>query len=123
MAPINRAGPSPVDLSPPTPVDPAELRQRIHAGEWVIDLRQRRDFARNHLPGTVSVELGDPFATYLGWVLPWGSPITLIAEDAGQIAEGQACLRAHRDRKAVRGLVRPEGDDPSSTRQRTGDSR
>ncbi|GAC1306728.1 MAG: MBL fold metallo-hydrolase [Acidimicrobiales bacterium] len=102
MAPINRAGPSPVDLSPAAPVDPTELRRRIHAGEWVIDLRQRRAFARSHLPGTVSVELGDPFATYLGWVLPWGSPITLIADSAGQITEAQRAL--------VRiGIDRPSG--------------
>jgi len=102
MAPINRAGPSPVDLSPAAPVDPTELRRRIHAGEWVIDLRQRRGFARNHLPGTVSIELGDPFATYLGWVLPWGSPITLVADTADQVAEAQRAL--------VRiGIDRPSG--------------
>ncbi|GAC1530455.1 MAG: MBL fold metallo-hydrolase [Acidimicrobiales bacterium] len=102
MAPINRSGPAPVDLSPVTSVDPTELRRRIHAGEWVVDLRQRRAFARTHLPGTVSVELGDPFATYLGWVLPWGSPITLIGDSAGEIAEAQRAL--------VRiGIDRPSG--------------
>ncbi len=102
MAPINRAGPAPVDLSPVATVDPVELRRRVHAGEWVIDLRERRAFARGHLPGTVSVELGDPFATYLGWVLPWGSPITLIGESVGQVAEAQRAL--------VRiGIDRPSG--------------
>ena len=49
MAPINRAGPSPVDLSTPTPVDPVEIQRRIHGGEWVVDLRSRTAFARGHL--------------------------------------------------------------------------
>lgn len=92
MAPINRAGPQPVDLSPPAIVDPAELGRRIHVGEWIVDLRERRAYALRHLRGTVSVELGDPFATYLGWVLPWGTPITLIGDTAAQIAQAQRAL-------------------------------
>ena len=50
MAPINRRGPAPVDLSLPERVDPAELRRRIEAGEWVVDLRERTAFAAGHLP-------------------------------------------------------------------------
>jgi len=49
MAPINQAGPGPVDLSPPEPVDPVEIRRRVHDGEWVVDLRSRTAFARGHL--------------------------------------------------------------------------
>ena len=49
MGVINAAGPSPVDLTTPEPVDPAELRQRIDAGEWVVDLRTRTAFAAGHL--------------------------------------------------------------------------
>lgn len=63
MAAINRAGPAPFDLSPPEPVDPVEIRRRIHAGEWVVDLRSRTGFARGHLAGTVNLEVGDSFAT------------------------------------------------------------
>jgi glyoxylase-like metal-dependent hydrolase (beta-lactamase superfamily II) len=32
MAPINSEGPAPVDLSPPEPADPVEIRRRIRAG-------------------------------------------------------------------------------------------
>lgn len=39
MAPINRRGPAPIDLSPPTPVHAGAIRRRIEAGEWVVDLR------------------------------------------------------------------------------------
>lgn len=102
MAPINRAGPAPVDLSPPALVDPVEIRRRIHAGEWVVDLRSRTAFARGHLAGTVNLEVGDSFATYLGWTLRWGTPVTLVGDTGDQVAEAQ--------RQMVRiGIDRPAG--------------
>ncbi len=102
MAPINRAGPSPVDLSAPEPVDPVEIRRRIHAGEWVVDLRSRTAFAHGHLAGTVNLEVGDSFATYLGWTLRWGTPVTLVGDTAEEVAEAQ--------RQMVRiGIDRPAG--------------
>ncbi len=39
MGLANSAGPGEPDLSPPSEADPAELRRRIEAGEWVVDLR------------------------------------------------------------------------------------
>jgi hydroxyacylglutathione hydrolase len=102
MAGINRRGPSPVDLSPPEPVDPIEIRRRIHAGEWVVDLRSRTAFARGHLAGTVNVEVGDSFATYLGWTMRWGTPATLVGDTLEEVAEAQ--------RQMVRiGVDRPAG--------------
>jgi glyoxylase-like metal-dependent hydrolase (beta-lactamase superfamily II)/rhodanese-related sulfurtransferase len=92
MGPANRQGPEAPDLRAPRPADPAELRRRIDAGEWVVDLRQRRFFARRHVTGTISIELGDPFATYLGWTIPWGEPLTLIGHSAGQVAAAQRQL-------------------------------
>jgi len=89
MGVINREGPRPVDLSMPKPVDPEELRRRIEAGEWVVDLRERTAFAAAHLGGTVGFELSGSFATYLGWLYKWGAPLTLIAEDADQIADAR----------------------------------
>jgi Fe-S-cluster-containing dehydrogenase component len=89
MGPANRRGPDAPDLTSPAAAGPAELRQRIEAGGWVVDLRQRRDFAGRHLAGSVSVELGDPFATYLGWTMAWGTPLTLVGDSADQVARGQ----------------------------------
>jgi hydroxyacylglutathione hydrolase len=92
MGPANRSGPPAPDLAPPAVADPAELRRRIAAGEWVVDLRQRKAFARGHLSGTISIELGDPFATYLGWTIPWGTPLTLIGDSLGQVSDAQVQL-------------------------------
>lgn len=102
MAPRNRSGPGPVDLSPPAPVDPAAIRRRIHAGEWVVDLRERHAFAQSHLAGTINVEIGDSFVTYLGWTIRWGTPVTLVGDTEADVAEAQ--------RQLVRiGIDRPAG--------------
>ena len=102
MAPINQAGPPNVDLAAPEPVDPVEIQRRIHAGEWVVDLRSRTAFARGHLTGTVNLEVGDSFATYLGWTLRWGTPVTLVGDTAEQVAEAQRQM-------ARIGIDRPAG--------------
>jgi hydroxyacylglutathione hydrolase len=66
MAPANVAGPSEPDLSPPAKADPAGIRRRIEAGEWVVDLRNRTVFAAGHVPGSLNFGLDGSFATYLG---------------------------------------------------------
>jgi hydroxyacylglutathione hydrolase len=89
MAPINRRGPEPVDLSLPEEVDPPELRRRIEAGEWVVDLRERTAFAAGHLAGSLGFELSTSFVTYLGWLYRWGTPLTLVGESTEQVSEAK----------------------------------
>jgi hydroxyacylglutathione hydrolase len=92
MAPRNRVGPGPVDLSPAIEADPTELARRIHAGEWVVDLRSRTAYASDHVTGTVNVEVGNSFITYLAWVLPWGTPVTLVGDSQDEVDEAQRQL-------------------------------
>ncbi|NMN99318.1 MBL fold metallo-hydrolase [Antrihabitans stalactiti] len=89
MGVINTKGPEPVDLTNPAPVNVQELRQRIDAGEWVVDLRTRTAFAAGHIDGSLGFELSTSFVTYLGWLYEWGAPLTLIGENADQINEAQ----------------------------------
>jgi hydroxyacylglutathione hydrolase len=89
MGVINAKGPEPVDLSMPAPVEPTELRRRIDAGEWVVDLRNRTAFAAGHLSGTLGFELSDSFVAYLGWLHRWGEPLTLIGDNTGQIGDAR----------------------------------
>lgn len=89
MGVINREGPAPVDLTPPEPIDPAELRRRLEAGEWVADLRNRTAFAAGHLPGSLGFELSGSFVSYFGWLYDWGAPVTLIGESPQQIANAK----------------------------------
>ena len=92
MGALNAAGPLAPDLSPATPVDPVELAGRIGAGEWVVDLRDRSAYAGRHLAGTVSVAMGKQFSTYVGWLVPWGAPLTLLGETPEQVADAQRQL-------------------------------
>ncbi len=89
MGVINIAGPEPVDLSMPEPVDAAELHRRIDDGEWVVDLRSRKAFAAGHLAGALGFELSTQFVTYLGWLYRWGAPLTLLGDDPGQILDAR----------------------------------
>ena len=89
MGPANAAGPAGADLSAPRPADAAELRRRIEAGEWVADLRTRTAFAAGHVAGTFSFPLDGSFATYLGWLIPWGTPLTLLGQTAQEVAGAQ----------------------------------
>lgn len=92
MAPANLAGPVESDLRPVDEVDPAELVGRIGDGEWVVDLHTRTAFAADHLRGSIGIELGDQFATYLGWLIPWGTPVTLVGDDPEAVANAQRQL-------------------------------
>ena len=109
MGPGNAAGPGAPDLSPPSTADAGELRRRIAAGEWVVDLRNRTVFAAGHAPGTLNFGLDGSFATYLGWLVAWGTPITLLGETAADVGEAQRELvRIGIDRPAAHATGGPE---------------
>jgi glyoxylase-like metal-dependent hydrolase (beta-lactamase superfamily II)/rhodanese-related sulfurtransferase len=102
MAPTNSAGPTAPDLTPPAAADKSTLAQRVADGEWVVDLRTRTAFADGHVTGSLNFGLDGQFATYLGWLIPWGTPLTLLGSSPEQVAEAQ--------RELVRiGLERLEG--------------
>ena len=82
----------------------------------MVDLRARRAFAAGHLAGTLSFDLDGSFATYLGWLIPWGTPLTLLGHTPEQVAEAQ--------RELVRiGIDRPAAaatGDPARLGRRPG---
>jgi len=109
MGPANAAGPAAPDLSRPDQAGPGELRRRVAAGEWLVDLRSRRVFAAGHLAGSLGFELGDTLAAQLGWLLPPGTPVTLLGETAEQVAAAQRELaRIGIDRPAAIATGKPE---------------
>jgi rhodanese-related sulfurtransferase len=93
MAPINRAGP-PVLGGPPTApaLSPAEALRALEAGARLVDTRPGGPFARGHVPGSLSVPLEDSFGSYVGWLVPFGTPLVLVADDAGSRAEAAVQL-------------------------------
>ncbi|MFG3700924.1 rhodanese-like domain-containing protein [Micromonospora sp. NPDC047620] len=119
MGVANLAGPAPVDLTPVARADAAALRERIADGQWVVDLRHRKAYAASHLAGTVSLGLDGPMSTWLGWLVDWGTPITLLAETPGQVADAQRELvRIGIDRPAAQatGTAEQWAADPGQLR-------
>lgn len=94
MAPLNRAGAGRALPRPPRPVTADEVTDAVLSGVWVVDLRNRDAFARGHLPGTVSVEYGTQFATYVGWLVPWDDDLVLLCDDPGDLGRALADLAA-----------------------------
>lgn len=111
MAPRNAAGPGEPDLGVPESLDPVELRARLEAGEWVVDLRNRVAYASEHLQGTISFEYGSgkSFSAYLGWLFPYGKKLTLVGSH-------QDVENAIRDLSRI-GIDSPDaalGEDPEA---------
>ena len=109
MMPANAAGPAAPDLSPVQGADAPELRRRIEAGEWVVDLRNRTAFAAGHVPGTFNFGMDGAFSTYVGWLIEWGTPVTLLGETVDDVAHAQRELvRIGIDRPAAQATGAPE---------------
>ncbi len=109
MMPANAAGPAEPDLSAPSVADTAELRRRIEDGEWVVDLRNRTVFAAGHVAGSYNFGIQGNFSTYVGWLIPWGTPLTLLGETADDVAQAQRELvRIGIDRPVAHATGDPE---------------
>ena len=92
MAELNQAG-----FVPPANRDPAPALSNhevadLAAHTWVVDVRRRAEFADGHIPGTVNIGLDGPFATYLGWTMPWGSDFVLVAGDENELSRARLAL-------------------------------
>ena len=82
MHDINQAGPRIVGrLSEPSALTPQQVQSQMQAGMPLVDGRTREAFALAHVPGSLNVELGDSFATYIGWILRFNTPLMLLIED------------------------------------------
>ncbi|HLI88676.1 MAG TPA: MBL fold metallo-hydrolase [Ktedonobacteraceae bacterium] len=82
MGPINQQGPRILGTLPKPPgLAPQIVRERMRAGMPLVDGRPRDAFAREHIPGALNIELGDSFATYVGWILPFNTPLMILIED------------------------------------------
>ncbi|MGK2851662.1 MAG: MBL fold metallo-hydrolase [Candidatus Limnocylindrales bacterium] len=97
MAPLNRAGPVLLGSAPVPPMlHPVGVRQAVAAGAVIVDARGREAFAAGHIDGSLGIEGGETFASYVGWLVPFGSPLVLVLPEP--VVEAGA--------EAVAGLLR-----------------
>jgi len=93
MAPINRAGPSVYGAVPrPRPLDPEAVALLLERGARLVDARDGAAFAAHHVPGSLNSPMADTFASYVGWVVPFGTPLVLVTEDDSDRAEAAVQL-------------------------------
>ena len=97
MAAINRAGP-PVVGRPVTPplLDPAAFARAVAVGAHVVDGRPRAEFAAGHLPGSLSIELDESFASYVGWFVPFGAAVALVLPEPLEATLEEATVQLFR---------------------------
>lgn len=97
MRPLNQAGPKILDVLPTLrPLSPNDVERERRRGAVVIDIRPVEAFARRHIRGALSIDLEPPFATWVGWLVPFNRPIVIVSDDERQ--------RQHEE--VVRQLVR-----------------
>ena len=81
MRAVNQRGPRVLgDIPRLAPMTPHALQARHRRGEAVVDMRSIHDYARSHIPGVFHVELRPAFASWVGWVVPFGTPVLLVSE-------------------------------------------
>jgi hydroxyacylglutathione hydrolase len=104
MGPANLFGPPPmptVDVPELGPEEIQALGDEVH----LVDIRPRRDFAAGNIPGSLGVELSDLLGTWVGWLLPFGAPLVLVADSSTDV-ERAAVLLAQVGFDDVRGVLR-----------------
>jgi hydroxyacylglutathione hydrolase len=84
MKRINRDGP-PILGSPTVPrwLPEHYLKERLAAGDMVVDLRPAAEFAAGHVAGTINIPLNRSFTSWAGWLLPYDRPFYLLADSTG----------------------------------------
>lgn len=83
---LNHRGPELVDAPALSPLSAKAVRDAD--GAVIVDVRPIRDFAAGHIPGAISIELRDQFASWLGWLVDPATPYIIVRnpdQDAEEI--------------------------------------
>jgi hydroxyacylglutathione hydrolase len=91
MRGLNQAGPRVLGGVPMLKaLTPEAVRREMERGAAVVDVRSPGEFAAGHVPGAYGIPLVAPLTTWAGWVVPFGRPVVLVAE---QPAEREEAVR------------------------------
>jgi glyoxylase-like metal-dependent hydrolase (beta-lactamase superfamily II)/rhodanese-related sulfurtransferase len=104
-AEYNRAGaPALKEIARPHALSPAEVNKRAQQGHLVLDVRAAQDFGASHVPGALNIGLSGQFASWGGTLLPLGTPVIIVADDAVQVDEAIVRL-ARVGQESVKGFL------------------
>lgn len=86
MGSANQAGPAEVRQLHIHSYSAEDIGERLQRqNSWVVDIRTRKAFAVGHPEAALGIELGNSFATYAGWLLPWADDIMLVGETVADV--------------------------------------
>jgi hydroxyacylglutathione hydrolase len=68
------------------PFTPSEVKAMMDADAAlvVLDVRHNKAFGAGHIPNSYGIRVDAPLTTWAGWLIPFGSRLLLVAEDADQ---------------------------------------
>lgn len=88
MKRLNKAGPAILGDRPlPSRLGTAELQRLVGQREQVVDVRIHEAIEAGFLPGTLLIPGTKSFTNWAGWLLDYGRPIWIIAEDEAQLRQ------------------------------------
>jgi glyoxylase-like metal-dependent hydrolase (beta-lactamase superfamily II)/rhodanese-related sulfurtransferase len=93
---VNRRGPRVYGTTLPSlePLSPERVQRALAEGAVLIDARPIDPFADGHVPGALSIALRPAFATWLGWLVPAGTPLVFVlADDQDRTEVVRQCLK------------------------------
>jgi hydroxyacylglutathione hydrolase len=101
MKQLNSRGPDALPTLPgtTTAIGARDFHNLVDSGHVVIDLRDQLSFGAGHIPGAFGIGVHGSLSTWAAWVVPYDTPILLVAPHASDIEP------------AVRSLVRVGLDD------------
>lgn len=100
MGPANLQGADPIAHQLPR-----ELGHHEVTSDLVVDIRPRDRYLADHLPGSIGIEMGDQFATWVGWLTDPTQSIVLVADEPTAVADAQVRL-GRIGVETVRGFLR-----------------
>ncbi len=78
---LNRCGPTRIDSIPALALlDADDVARRVAEGAVVVDARPFATFGARHLSGSMSNTLRPVFGSWLGWLVPSGTPVVFVLQ-------------------------------------------
>lgn len=69
------------------PLSASEVKSLMDEGVVVLDIRHQKAFSAGHIPNSFGIRVDAPLIVWAGWVIPFGSRIILLGEDADDRSE------------------------------------
>jgi hydroxyacylglutathione hydrolase len=67
-----------------SPLSAEDVHGHVERGVLILDVRRPPAVAEAHIPGAYTIKVDAPLTTWAGWLIPFGAPLILVAENASE---------------------------------------